>query len=139
MESCAKRLSRASRGCVQRMQFVYEALVERISGVDFDAVFCDDVIVFEANAANAWLSRIGLKVEHHSFLKHDRGIFRCRAEVWRFPRINARAVAQAVQHVRIGRGENVRVGRSGTYLTSGVEKRVVALLMKITHFGCGLY
>src|SRR5579872_3483428 len=71
MDSRDKRLPRACRGYVQRVHFIHKALVEGIRGVDVDAVFRNDVIVFQTNAANSGFSRVRLKVKRHTFLEHD--------------------------------------------------------------------
>src|SRR5258708_37891421 len=42
-------------------------------------------------------------------------------------------MAQTVQHVGVGRSEDFGIGRTGTHFASGVEQRVVALLMKSAH------
>src|SRR5579864_5229288 len=66
---CAtKKLSRASRRGVQGMQIVHEPFVEGIRRVDVDAIGGDDVVVLEANAADAGLPRVGLEIERHPFL-----------------------------------------------------------------------
>src|ERR1700691_1385132 len=71
----------APRGFVERVEIVHQALVERVGGIDVDAVGGDDVVVLKADAANLWISRIGLEVERHSLLQHDGGVLRCGTEV----------------------------------------------------------
>src|SRR6195256_4568257 len=48
-------------------------------------------------------------------------------------------MAQTVQHVGIGRSEDFGIGRTGTHFASGIEQRVVALLMEIAHPGRRLH
>src|SRR5216683_3287928 len=132
-------LPRASSSGVQGMQIVDEPFVERIRSVNVDAIGGDDVIVLEANAADAGLSRVRLEIECHPFLKHYGRIFRCGAEVRSLPRIHAGAVPQTVENIRIGGRENLGVRRARTHFTSRIKERVVTLLMKVAHFGRGLH
>src|ERR1700722_7453694 len=103
------------------MQLVYEPFVERIRRVDIHAIAGNDVVVLEANPANAGLPRVRLEIECHPFLQYHGRIFGRRAEVRRLPWIDARAVTQAVQHVRIGSRENLPMGRAGPYFRSRME------------------
>src|ERR1017187_10124837 len=48
-------------------------------------------------------------------------------------------MAKAVEHIRIGRREDLGIGRTGAHLASGIEQRVVALLMQIAHLGRRLH
>src|ERR1700752_2928191 len=120
------------------MYFVYEALVEWIRCIDVDAVGSHDVVVFEAYAADAGLPGIWLEIECHAFLEDHWRILRGRAEVGRLPGIHSGAVAQTVEDIRVGRSENVGVGRAGAHFATGIEERVVALLVQVTHLRCGL-
>src|SRR5579872_1992592 len=106
---------------VKGMQFVYQPLVEWICRVDIDTVSSDDVIVLEPNAADSRLAGVRLEVKRHALFQNHGSVLGRGAEVRRLPGIDARAVAQAIQHVGIGRGENLRIGRARTHLPSGVE------------------
>src|ERR1035437_6826307 len=44
-------------------------------------------------------------------------------------------MAKTVEHIRIGRCEDLGIGRTRPHLAPCVEQRVVTLLMKITHLG----
>src|SRR5690606_24339162 len=122
-------------GGVEGMDVDHQPLVERVGSVDVDPVLGYDVVVLEPDAADPGLAGVGLEVEYHALLEHDRCILRGRAEVRRLPRVDPGAVAQAVEHVGIGLGEHLGVGRARADHGGGVEQRVIAFLVQLALLG----
>src|SRR5580704_732515 len=101
---------RASGCRVEGMEVDDEPLVKRIGRVDVHAGGGYDVVVFEPNAADTGLARVRLEIEHHSFFEHYGRVLRSRTEIGSFPRIHTRPVAEAVEHIRVGRREYLGIG-----------------------------
>src|SRR5262245_26229361 len=123
---------------VERVSVDHQSLVEGVRRVDLHAVRGDDVVILEPDAADAGRAVVRLQIEDHALLQGGRSVLRRRTEERRLPRIRAGAVAEVVEDVRIGGGEDVGVRRAGTDDGGRVEQGVVDLLMDLALLLCRL-